>query len=662
MPPAAQPATSSSSPADPFDPYTTPISPLIAHLTEQHGSVLGTPYNTNPTIPNPSALPGESKDIPNPNPTYRYVFADGTVLEATSTGDVSTLNEKTPTTTQTHPNVTGADGSVYVWDPKAIDPTTQKPGTYTKAPGLPSGEAKPTEGAKRAAVEGGRNVEQTYSGGQWVTTSVGSNATPGAAVEGATRDIVDSGRYVTQTYQNGQWVTTKVGDNAIPGAPKAGDKRPSVDGGRYVEQTYDGTSWRTTSVGDSAIPGGGTEGQKRQVVENGRNVTQTFQNGAWTTTGIGESALPGAAKVGDTRQSIENGRNVEQTYDGTTWRTTGIGANALPGAANEGDKRSNVQGGFTVGEVYRNGQWIVDPSVPPTRFTPQDPTVISAPSTQANIATMQNGQISTQTNPNFMPTTTAEVAQRVTQLQSAAQQQRDALADKQRSGAITADQAAQQFDSWWSSNVEPQKAVLDAAQRTAQTTEQQKAEEANRANYATAMGAGQNAVQAQQALMPYMVGPGFGAALNNIQSAYASGKAPGNIDLGSAVTFQLPDMQALATQATNQALAHISPTAAQNMGQATGQQANPQMAQMPQGMDINQQLNRTNYTPTTTVAPDGTVTVSHQNQAPPQPTPQPQVQQHPFYAGLQQGYGAAPQQDFRGLAQGAVMPPYQPSF
>jgi len=268
-----------------------------------------------------------------------------------------------------------------------------------------------------------------------------------------------------------------------------------------------------------------------------------------------------------------------------------------------------------------------------------------------------SGQLTPSFNPGYQPTTQAEVAARVAQLQQMASSQRDALMTKQQSGAITADQAQQQFQAWWDQNVEPQKAALDTAQRSAQLAEEQKTQEANRAAYATAQQAGQTAVTAQQALLPYMVGPGFGAALNNIQGAYASGKAPGNIDIGSAVSFQLPDMQALAEQATNQALAHISPMAAQNMNQTHGQNAMPQMGQQASPMasqDMSQALNRSTYAPTTTVAPDGTVTVSHAQQ--PQAQPQPAFAQ-PNYQGLAQGNQ---QPAYPGLAQGGAAPPLLP--
>jgi hypothetical protein len=485
-----------------------------------------------------------------------------------------------------HPDISSQNGQpAMTWDPAQ--------GKYVPLPGAPvQGQQPPKQGDKRAAVEGGRNVEQTYDGGQWVTTTVKESAIPGAAVEGSTQDIVESGRYVHQEYHDGKWVTTKVGDSAIPGAPKVGDKRPSVESGRNVEQTFDGTTWRTTSVGESAIPGAPTKGTTRNVVENGRNVTQTFDGTTWTTTALGDLATPGAAKVGDTRPSVENGRNVTQTFDGTVWRTTGLGDTATPGAAKEGDTRKNVQGGYTVSEVYKNGQWIVDPSVPPVQFTPDKPTVVSAPNTQANIATMANGQISTQANPNYTPISTAEIAGQVSRLQAQAQAQRDQLLAKQQSGAITADQANTQFNQWWAQNVEPQKAMLDAAQKTAVQAEQQKAQEQARLNLGTAQAAGNAVVTATAG--EHRVGPGFGAMVSNIQNSFASGKPPAAMsaqDWSNALVTPSPDYSSIYENATAQALKHISPTAAQI---ATGQPVPTGLATA-QGMNVNQVLNQTQY-------------------------------------------------------------------
>jgi hypothetical protein len=97
----------------------------------------------------------------------------------------------------------------------------------------------------------------------------------------------------------------------------------------------------------------------------------------------------------------------------------------------------------------------------------------------------------------------------------------------------------------------------------------------------------------------------------------------------------MPDINALAQQATNQALAHISPTAAANMNAATGPNTpnfGPGLPQTMPGYDYTQGLNRQNYQmpgASTTVSPDGTVHVQQggQQQPPAQPAPQQLVNQ-----------------------------------
>jgi hypothetical protein len=266
-------------------------------------------------------------------------------------------------------------------------------------------------------------------------------------------------------------------------------------------------------------------------------------------------------------------------------------------------------------------------------------------------------------NLNWTPT---NVGDRVRQLQQTAQQKQQDLHAQVVSGALTEAAADKQFNDWWDSSIEPAKAEIAQAQQQKQTELEQKAGEQQRLNLATAQQSGQNAVEAYKAQLPNMVGPGFGKAFGQLADAWSSGKPATGIDWSSALTYQMPDLNQLASQVTNQALAHLSPTAAQNMNDTHGVQAAPAFGQQQQPYDYTQSLQRDKYQPgvTTTIATDGTVTINHQAPAQAAAAAPAQVQtaQRPYFPGLQQGYGAAPQQDFRGLAQGAVMPPYQPSF
>lgn len=238
-----------------------------------------------------------------------------------------------------------------------------------------------------------------------------------------------------------------------------------------------------------------------------------------------------------------------------------------------------------------------------------------ASSDQLNLTyTDANGNVVQQPNQSFIPKTPTEFAARVGSLQQAARAKSDQLQQQYQAGTITKDQRDAQFGDWWNANVESQRATLQTAQQQTTAEEQRKQQEQQRLNFATAQTAGQNAVQAYQATLPNRVGPGFGAALNSILNSFSTGKAPPQLDYSSAVTYQMPDLNQLAEQATAQALAHISPTAAGIAGQA--------MPQTPQ-LDLSSALDRTSYAPTVTVSPTGAVTVQHAAPAAVQTRPAP---------------------------------------
>jgi hypothetical protein len=577
----------------------------------RHGGPVGQPSKTSPDFdPNGARV----KD-----PFYTYTMQDGTTVEINGAGEIKSMDEKAPSVAtgtaapaQSSPPLDRVPYTVY--NPDGSTTTYQygrgKDGQYHLLTDLPP-ETKP-------AAPGSAPPSDPST---WVQIHADPSDPKSKVI--AIQDPKNASNRVA------------VPEGAQPTRPTV------VNGQNGAMYSWDGTTLKPLIASTPDKP---------QLVQGQQGALYTWDGKTLTTLQAGTQP-----KEGDTRPNVQSGYSIQEIYRGGQW-VTDPSVEPKPYSPDllnkpkEGDVRPNVQSGYKVQEIYKGGQWVVDPSVSPTRYTPTTPTQVSAGTDQPYINTMTDGQLSSVPNPSFMPKTPADVAMRVSQLQQAAQTKRDELSQKMSSGALSQADAAAQFDRWWNQTVEPQKNALDVAQRQATVEQQQKTSEQDRLNYATASQAGTNAVEAAKAQMPYMVGPGFAGALNNIQQAYATGKAPGNVDIGSAVTFQMPDLNALAQQATNQALAHLSPTAAQNMNATHGVQAAPALAQSSQ-TDVSQQLNRTNYTPTTTVAPDGTVTVSHQGQ--PQPSqPSPQIPQHPFYAGLQQGYGAAPQQDFRGLAQG----------
>jgi hypothetical protein len=316
-------------------------------------------------------------------------------------------------------------------------------------------------------------------------------------------------------------------------------------------------------------------------------------------------------------------------------------AHAQVGAVHQaGEKGTKVIGGYVYNVTYRGGSddnYDVDTSTPAKKMpgTEGPPTAIPTPSDQPKIAQrMPDGSIQYVENQNYQPT---DPAQRTAQLSSQASAKLAEIQAKIGTGGYTPDQAQQEYDQWWDANIEPAKQELQQAQQQKQVDyqlklnqDQRAAQEQRRADFATAQTTGQQTLDAYKTTMPYMVGPGFGQALNTIANNFGKPNMP-NVDIGSAVTFQMPDINALAQQATNQALAHISPTAASNLNAATGANTpnyGPGLPQTMPGYDVTQGLNRQNYQmpgATTTVSPDGTVHVQ-QNAAQQQPQPQPQPQ------------------------------------
>jgi hypothetical protein len=415
-----------------------------------------------------------------------------------------------------------------------------------------------------------------------------------AAAEGATRSNVQNGYEVQEVYRGGQWVV----DPSVPpkpytpktaAEPKEGDTRPNVQGGYQVQEVYRGGQWvvdpsvapRPYTPETAAKP---VEGQIRNNVQNGYQVQEVYRGGQWVVD-------PNVAPKPYTPEAL-------------------AAAQKAAGAPKEGDIRPNVQSGYQVQEVYRGGQWVVDPTVAPKRFTPSTIQQVTASSTEPYLTTYNpdTGQYTQQPNQGFIPKTPAEVAARVSQLQQAAAAQRDQLAQQQKAGVITADQATQKFDQWWQQNVESQKAALSVAQQQAQLVDQQKQQELARANLATAQAAGTEVTRAMQSAAPN-VGPGFGAAIANTQNALAGRTAPQPMsaqDLQRAFVAPTPDYAKIYEQATAQALAHISPTAAQlSTGQPT-----PTGLATAQGMDITSALNPTNYRPGFAPPPTPTADVS----------------------------------------------------
>jgi hypothetical protein len=413
------------------------------------------------------------------------------------------------------------------------------------------------------------------------------------------------------------------------------DKPQIVNGQGGALYAWDGTKLSLLQAG-KAEP---KEGDTRQNVQGGYAIQEVYRGGSWVTDPSVapkpyDPALAGKPVEGNTRQNVASGYEIREVYRGGQWVTDPTFSPRpyspdVVGKPKEGDTRPNVLQGYTVQETYRGGQWVVDPSVPPKPYTPQPPRDISAPAGQPYIVQQDptTGKTSQIPNPNYQPTDPAQI---VSQLQQKAQAERDRLADL----PLPDEQKRAQFDTWWQQNVQPQADQLRRLQaqkdyenqRLAyvdQTTATNNEATYERQRYEDAASAGKQAVADVNATLPYRVGPGFGEDFSKALGTLSSGG--GAVSFGANdFTYDMPNTDQIAEQATNRALAHISPYAAYKTG------APP--PQIPQGIDYGAALSSSRYqfgggqvAPTTTISPDGTVTIEHATSQQPAPAPGPQL-------------------------------------
>jgi hypothetical protein len=263
--PAYDPATGTWSnlpgqqqPASPEGPPTPDrMSMVLSDWAARHGGQVGGAFTVDPQIDEWDEVQQKNITRANPNPTRRYTFKDGSVLEITDQGEVRGTKEVEPKEPQ---------------------------------------EARPKENDTRTSIREGRNVTETFKGGQWVVTSVGDEAVPGEGKpkENDTRTSIREGRNVTETFKGGQWVVTAIGEEAVPGEakPRENDTRESVREGRNVTETFKGGQWVVSKIGEPAVPGQAKEGDTRELIREGRNVTETYRGGSWVPTRVGGRAIP----------------------------------------------------------------------------------------------------------------------------------------------------------------------------------------------------------------------------------------------------------------------------------------------------------------------------------------------------------------------------------
>ena len=146
----------------PVDPTQSPLSPILRQWIAKHGPQTGEGYALDPIIDSTGPLGGKTK---NPNPTYRYTFADGSTLEADWYGAIKNTDEVDPAkapATETAKDPWGGtyerDRATGQWKPVVQGDWSQMQKGYTEAAQI---QAKHDEiEANRAAGRGGLTDQQ----------------------------------------------------------------------------------------------------------------------------------------------------------------------------------------------------------------------------------------------------------------------------------------------------------------------------------------------------------------------------------------------------------------------------------------------------------------------------------------------------------------------
>jgi hypothetical protein len=261
---------------------------------------------------------------------------------------------------------------------------------------------------------------------------------------------------------------------------------------------------------------------------------------------------------------------------------------------------------------------------------------------------------STQTaqNPAYQPT---DPALRTQQIQQQATAQYQALQQQVQSGKLTSDQAASQFDQWWSTNAEPMKTEIAQQQATQQSAlAQQQAMtgyyQAQAANLpATLANTASDAAQRNAiSMLPYLVNKSAATSPGVISNGPNRYPTVNPQQIMQNATFSVPNLQEIGRMGAAQALANFSPTAQAHLA-AGPQPAAPPVAGMP---DISSLLNRGAYgfgAPPQPMPFNGAPQPPQSMPMPPSPPPAPQPM--PF--------GAVPP-DAMGMAAGQTPAGYGP--
>lgn len=416
------------------------------------------------------------------------------------------------------------------------------------------------------------------------------------------------------------WVGTDPQGNPFQQVPNS----PTIPGSKYVpgsvrqvqvgnKMVYRGIDAATQKVVD--IPEYGSEPVKVQTTTFGASVYQPDANGnlqiaqnvAQPIEGKSTRwypAEPGWAKQqtyrnGEWEDDVDIPKKIVSPEVEATQRALARTEGAIKPKGEPYEILTNIDGESRLLTVIAdgNGGYTIPPNATARKVQGGPPTnkPVTATSNDQEYISRYNPETQQQENvknPNWNPAATGDRTRQLREMAAAKQKE---LADKvaNSNNTYTDDQANKDFNTWWDQEIEPRRQQLQfdqdqeirKAQRDAQA-QQIEAQNARASALSTASGIGQNAVTNYQAMQKNMVGPGFADYVRSSSAARSQHKMPPPLD-PSAFMYQGPDMNDLAQYYTSQALQHISPVAASNLGTTPT---------IPTGVDLSS-LNRGAYQP-----------------------------------------------------------------
>ena len=401
-----------------------------------------------------------------------------------------------------------------------------------------------------------------------------------ATAEGAKITEVD-GRLIRTDAQGISAQVWPLNNAAPPAKPVPASQMGQVVGGRlYVPDPNDPTKW-------NPVTPEGPDDQKKiaDIAEREKNKTLT---GRYMTD---IESLDYQAKVNNLgydaqKAALFPGQVAQQgaTLAGTQASTAGTQASTAQTLQNIDIAKAKLPGDLAQAAATLAG------TQASTAATQQATQIAGAPQVQAPQTGMYTWQKDPKTgeikqtgiNVEYQAKTQADVLARIGQMHSLMQQKSDEVQAKVDAKTISPEQGLAEFNQWYDRNITPQAGQLQAAQQAAQFKQAQDEAVMRQNAYTSALSAGSQARENWTANNVNRVGPGWQAA----SEAAGRGDFKAMSAVPNSVTYRAPDVNQVATNAVNEALKYLSPSAAA----ATG-------TPLPnfQNVDITQQLSPVPY-------------------------------------------------------------------